>query len=467
MKTKVTIFFLFLSIGLFAQKKYRVVYDYQTEDISYYRMEGNKIVDTLSKPKMNRNSVIELKLKNVNPFAVDVRTSIQEESAIQEGQGLNFSSLLGGLKNFSEDRLDIDIENPSIDSLFVSETSRGEMSTKMEEVNGLIANISAIKNSLKSNLLNPNLDKEQIFKNILEVSISSTDEESRLRSPKENFYLFFADLKKLVKSDTKDIIDDFSNLSKQIESKSNDKNSLTRGAFSTKNYTINKIDNIVQAIDNSKKQTVNSIDELESLYSMLEASSFEKTIDYILEADRVNFELKFVQSDFSNKADIDDNKSTLKVRNIKLFAKGGFKVNTSVALTLNNFGSKSNDFYKKDTLIGSDQNTHFIPNISTMINFYRFAGENFNVGGSFGVSIPISGTDNINGINYLLGPTLFFGSKSRLSLSGGVAYGPVKVLKNGFKVGDTAPDEEISNFTKTVYDFGYYFGLSFSLFNVK
>jgi len=31
---------------------------------------------------MKRNSVIELKLINVNPFAVDVKTDIQEESAI-------------------------------------------------------------------------------------------------------------------------------------------------------------------------------------------------------------------------------------------------------------------------------------------------------------------------------------------------------------------------------------------------
>ena len=102
-----------------------------------------------------------------------------------------------------------------------------------------------------------------------------------------------------------------------------------------------------------------------------------------------------------------------------------------------------------------------------MINFYPFMGDNFNVGGSFGLSIPISGDENISGINFLLGPSLFFGNKSRLSVSGGLAYGPVKRLTNGLSVGDTTSFGSVDNFTKNVYDFGYYFGVSFSLFDIN
>ena len=89
------------------------------------------------------------------------------------------------------------------------------------------------------------------------------------------------------------------------------------------------------------------------------------------------------------------------------------------------------------------------------------------MGGSFGISIPISGDENINGINFLLGPSMFFGNKSRLSVSGGLAYGPVKKLTNGFEVGDTTSFGSVDNFTKSVYEFGYYFGISFSLFDIN
>ncbi|HLW50111.1 MAG TPA: hypothetical protein VKZ78_04000, partial [Sphingobacteriaceae bacterium] len=105
------------------------------------------------------------------------------------------------------------------------------------------------------------------------------------------------------------------------------------------------------------------------------------------------------------------------------------------------------------------------PNLSTMINFYPMMSESFNVGGSFGLAIPIS--DKVGGINFLLGPSIFMGNKNRLSLSGGVAYGPVNRLTNGIKPGDTTELRSLENFTKTVYDFGYFFGVSFSLFDIK
>lgn len=151
-----------------------------------------------------------------------------------------------------------------------------------------------------------------------------------------------------------------------------------------------------------------------------------------------------------------------------MYSKGGFKINTGVALTLNNFGSNSKDFYiDENGVVGADKNNYFAPNLSTMINFYPYTGQNFNIGGSFGLSIPISGDSNVKGINFLLGPSLHFGSKSRLSISGGLAYGPVQKLSNGLKEGDTVSFGSIDNYTKDVYDFGYFFGISFSLFDLN
>ncbi|MCB0439613.1 MAG: hypothetical protein KDD20_12810, partial [Mangrovimonas sp.] len=64
-------------------------------------------------------------------------------------------------------------------------------------------------------------------------------------------------------------------------------------------------------------------------------------------------------------------------------------------------------------------------------------------------------------------PSFFIGSKNRLAFSGGVAYGPVNKLTNGLEVGEQTEIFDIDNYTKSVYDFGYYFGISFSLFDIK
>ncbi|HLT52970.1 MAG TPA: hypothetical protein VKZ97_03745, partial [Flavobacteriaceae bacterium] len=244
------------------------------------------------------------------------------------------------------------------------------------------------------------------------------------------------------------------------------KTELSRGELVATNTTYAQLQNLMTSLNESSANTSQNLQKIKELYTTLEASSFEQTYDYTLEADKVNIELKFVQSDFAEASDSDNEQTTVKTRNLKLFSKGGFKINTSVALTLNNFGDKAKDFYiNEDSVIGEDIDDAFVPNLSTMINFYPVMGENFNLGGSFGLSIPIS--SELKGVNFLFGPSLFLGSNSRLSISGGVAYGPVTKLTNGLEVGDETQVFDIDNYTKNVYDFGYFFGVSFSLFDLN
>lgn len=453
-----------------AQERYRIVYDYQTEKINYLLLDkNNTVIDTLNNHKLKRNSLIELKLKNVNPFAVQVQTDVQEENLIATGQGFNFSSLLGGINSFTGDKIHLNTSDLPDTNLFKLEGgSRGIAATtsSFEDLNNTITNVSALKTTFVSNLLNPNLDKETILNNL--INTADAEQDVRLPSAHDNFYMYLAKVEKSIKDSKSNLERDINMISNEIETSTANDETLSRGELVSRNIALADLQRLISNLSQSTDQSLQSIEELRSLYTILEASNFEQTYDYELSADKVNIELKFVQSDFSNEIDNDDSQNTLKTRNIKLFSRGGFKINTSVAMTLNNFGSKSNDYFIDEAgMVGKDQNDYFVPNLSTMINFYPFMGENFNVGGSFGLSIPISGNDNVNGINFLFGPSLFFGSKSRLSLSGGLAYGPVKKLTNGVEVGDIASFNSIDNFTKNVYDFGYYFGISFSLFDLN
>ena len=451
-----------------AQDRFRVTYDYDTEMVTYLALDKNNAVsDTLDKPRIKRNSLVELTLTNVNPFAVEVLTDVQEENLQSSGQGFNFSSLLGGLNSFTGNQININTPNlPETEAFLAKDDTRGDVGNDYDALNNTITNISAIRNTLLANLVNPNMNKEEIMANLISASEAQMD--ARLPDPRENYPLYISQFEKVLKEDKNALEADINALSNNIDATSDTVQTMSRGQLVARNIAIGELQRLIRDLNTSAEQSLSNLDELRSLYAVLEASDFEQTYDYQLEADRVNIELRFVQSDFSNERSQASDRTTLKTRNIKLFSKGGFKINTSVALTLNNFGSKSNDYFiDEEGIIGSQENDFFIPNLSTMINFYPFIGENFNVGGSFGISIPISGDQDVNGINFLFGPSLFFGNKSRLSVSGGLAYGPVRTLTNGLEVGDSTSFGSVDNFTKNVYDFGYYFGISFSLFDIN
>ncbi|MDY2588337.1 hypothetical protein [Winogradskyella aquimaris] len=469
--TKILFVLILVTSGITtAQERYRITYDYATEKVNYLLLDKNSnIVDTLSNPKLKRNSLVELKLKNVNPFAVQVQTDVKEENLIASGQGFNFSSLLGGINSFTGNQIDLNTSALPDTEVFKSEAgTRGSAAatSNFEDLNNTITNISALKTTFLSNLLNPNLDKETIMKNLVETA--DAEQDVRLPSAKDNFYVYLSKVEKSIKDSRSQLENNINTMSNSIDMEIENNKDLTRGELVSRNIAVADLQRLMSKLNQSTTQSLQSLDELRSLYTVLEASNFEQTYDYELSADKVNVELKFVQSEFSNSIDNDNEPTTLKTRNITMLSKGGFKINTSIAMTLNNFGSNSKDYFiDENSVIGADENDFFVPNLSTMINFYPFMGENFNIGGSFGLSIPISGNDNVNGINFLFGPSMFFGSKSRLSLSGGLAYGPVQKLTNGLEVGDTTSFGSVDNFTKNVYDFGYYFGISFSLFDLN
>ncbi|WP_157957275.1 hypothetical protein [Winogradskyella tangerina] len=459
---------LLCSMTVFGQDRYRVTYDYQTEEVKYLKLDKNgNVSDTLNDSRIKRNSLVELKLQNVNPFAVQVQTDVVEEDLVSAGQGFNFSSLLGGIKSFTDDDINLNTSNLPDTKIFSSESgSRGSASatTNFEDLNNTMTNVSALKTTLLSNLLNPNLDKETIMKNLVETA--DAEQDVRLPSAKYNFYVYLARVEKSIKDSRSQLENNINAMSNELETSMEDEE-VSRGELVSRNIALADLQRLMANLSQSTNRSLESLQELRALYTTLEASNFEQTYDYELSADKVDIELKFMQSDFSNDRDVDDTNTTLKTRHIKLRSKGGFKINTSVAMTLNNFGSNSNKYFLDSGVIGADKNDFFVPNLSTMINFYPFMGENFNIGGSFGLSIPISTNDSIDGVNFLFGPSIFFGSKSRLSLSGGLAYGPVKQLTNGLSVGDTTGFDNVDDFTRNVYDFGYYFGISFSLFDLN
>lgn len=467
---KFLVFLFFLSINSFSQEKYKILYDYKTEKVSFFKVdESFKIIDTLKTPKVKRNSLIEIELDNVNPFAVDVVADVKEEIVHKSNEGFDFGSLLGSISNYSTESLNLTVKNLPNDSLFKSSATRSSsVSNSFANLNEKVSNVSALETTLVSNLSNPNLDKETILENLINAAI--IEEDVRLPNPKDNFYVYLTKFEKILQEDKEDLISEIDGISKEIEKESLFDKEMSRGDLVERSLAKNNLQKLQQSLNLSADKTIQSLQKIKALYALLEASEFSKTYDYQIEADKVNIELKFMQSAFSQESNNGKNDIPIRTRNIKIFSKGGFKINSSLAFTLNNFSSKSNDFFVDgNNIIGADPNNYFIPNLSTMINFYPYSGGSVNIGGSFGISIPISGQNNISGLNFLLGPSLHFGNESRFSVSGGLAYGPVERLKDGLRIGSSTElsTDQINGLTKNVYDLGYFFGVSFSLFDIN
>ncbi len=432
---------LLLSITAVAQKKYLAKYNYQNDQLLYFELDDtNKIIDTISNASLKRGSILTIEVEDVNPFALSIDTSVEEERLHESGGGFNFAGLLGNIQNISGGSLAPNVPELPTNGLIglANDGARGG-STITENLEKLTINLRALKTSLLSDMRNPNLTKDEIIQNV--KYLASLYDDTRLPDPEDNIYFFLETLESLIRSDSE----------KLNAALNSSEEGLSRGAT------------ITRALRSFTEFNANEANEVTDLFSSLEAATFKQVYDYRVNSDKASVEIKFFPK---NEQAIGDNEVPIKVRSIPVKAKGGFKINTGVALTLNNFKNSSKDFFiDQEGLIASSPNDNFVPNLSTMINFYPILGENFNIGGSFGLSIPIA--DNVSGVNFLLGPSLFFGNENRFSFSGGIAFGPVEELTNGLQEGDLAIGNDLEGFTNTVYETGFYFGISFSLFDLN
>ncbi|WP_298894013.1 hypothetical protein [uncultured Psychroserpens sp.] len=480
MRTKFLLLGLLLMVSpnLFAQERYKVVYDFEKDTISYLQLkEETKTYEAINKPKFKRNSLVEIKLMNVNPFALKVNPNITQTDAFREGNNFNIGNLFTSINSIATrpSDLNLNINPPALGTVATDATTqnkiRGDadiMSNNIVVTNTLATDINMTKKFIVSTLVNPKLKKDEIQEKITNFLADVLQVDANIdESPEDNVIPFLIAVRQKVSAANKAVVDQATSLKRSYEDEAEkDEVIAKRENVSSISNSIVALDRLIAEANATKVLSLETLNVIQDLYSALESASFERTIDKEVQRDRMNINLQFMESDFYDSVGLERSNETLRERDIKVYAKGGLKINTSIALTLNNFGSNSKEYFlnSETNAIGADDNDYFVPSIATMVNFYPFMGEKFNVGGSFGLSIPI--TSDVTGVNFLLGPTFFFGSENRLAFSGGIAYGPTEELRNGAQVGDTF-DGDSNQLTRDIYDFGYYFGISFSLFDVK
>lgn len=450
------LFFLFLAFPFFskAQSKYRIETDYLQDKTVYLKLDkNNQVVDTLNKPKFKKNSEVQVKVKNINPFAVSVESSLQGSTVHKNEQGFNFANLLGGTSAFAGKKLALNIEDFSATNKIlgaIGESRSAGTANKLEEFNQLLTDVSAIKESLTADLSNPNLNKESIKGKLLQLA--NKMEDSKLTSPSENFHSFAANLEMIVLTQKQTLVSNVSALSTGLDTlRTNSRGDGPEVAI------LRDLKSLLASLDESTSLSLDNLQKIKSLYSLLESSVFERNFDYILDSDQADLELKFSPSTLLGAGSSSVPNSS---RKIKLSSSGGFKINTGVAFTL--LKTNAQNFYiDGDKMVRSDAFEEFVPGLGTVLNFYPVIGSNFNLGGSFGVSIPLR--SEIKGVSFLIGPSLVLGNENRVVISGGLAYSPVNRLNSGVELNKTTNLTSLDNFVNSVYKPGIFFSVSFNI----
>lgn len=456
MKSIFTLAFTLCYVSVFAQNKYRIETDYLQDRTIYLKLDKyDRVVDTLDKPRFKKNSVVQVKVKSVNPFAVSVEPSFQGTPTHKNEQGFNFANLLGSASGFAGKKLALNIEDFSAANKIFGAAevrdSRGSRASGMiSDFNKLSTEVSAIQEALQADLSNPHLSKEKIRENLLKLA--EQPEDVRLTSPQKNFHLYAANLERILLTDKEAIAGEVTTLVTEIDS-------LKAGSRGDGSEAIilRDLKNLLASLNESATVSVDNLQKIKTLYNLLESSVFERTFDYILDSDQADMELKFSPSTLLGETSSSIPNSSKK---IKISSSGGFKINTSVAFTL--LKTNSQNFYIDDNrTVRGEAYDEFVPGLGTILNFYPMLGNSFNVGGSFGVSIPLR--SEIKGVNFLFGPSLVLGNENRVVISGGVAYSPVNKLTRGVEVGKTTSLTSLDNFVTSIYKPGVFFSVSFNI----
>ena len=154
---------------------------------------------------------------------------------------------------------------------------------------------------------------------------------------------------------------------------------------------------------------------------------------------------------------------TIELAPVAVSVFGGMRVRASVGLNFSQFFSRPQTFFVRDTTLQSSSKDAFVPVLTSFVHFYAPSRKSVSVAGSFGVGFPLGGGENLQSISFFLGPSLLFGKSERIVLNAGLMGGKSEKLSQGYEVGDTYISDSNLAPTISVYELGYFIGVSFNL----
>jgi hypothetical protein len=197
---------------------------------------------------------------------------------------------------------------------------------------------------------------------------------------------------------------------------------------------------------------------LRTTYMELSNNKFSKTYTHTATGDKMKLKLKLTPLDSLERRGMKEI-----VTPIEVGVYGGLRVKASVGLSFGQFFNRPKQFFVRDSILQSSNKDAFSPILTSFVHFYAPSNRPVSLAGSFGVGFPISGGENLQSVSFFLGPSLVFGKNERIVLSTGVMGGKADRLSQGYKLGDQFYSDSNDAPTTSVYELGYFLGISFNL----
>jgi hypothetical protein len=201
------------------------------------------------------------------------------------------------------------------------------------------------------------------------------------------------------------------------------------------------------------------LSELRTAYLELNTNSFSKTYRQNATGEVMKFKVVLTPIDSMQRHGL----KSVETAPVSVQVSGGLRVRASVGLNFGQFFNRPQSYFIRDSVLRSSDKDAFVPFVTSFVHFYSPGARAVSVAGSFGVGFPLGGGESLQSVSFFLGPSLMFGKSERIVLNLGIMGGKTERLSQGYQVGDTYFSDANEAPVGSVYELGYYVGVSFNL----
>lgn len=451
-------------------------YDFLKDDYTFYRVKPGKPPELIEKPVVGRNNTVKVEIVNFNKFVYAAKCTFEAGESDESSQ-VNFMSLLTPLVV------------PQSGASFLSQFGGGNANEENARNGSLFKDRLADQSYLAAQTSYKSLyEVERTLKNI-DFSIS------KLQELKYNKYLPSDSIKKMasllvtkaIKSenashaDFMNTIESLNNaymthlssfkLSSEDFEGAFNRLSSSKGETTAKNPIKRLSDEVTKMEEFYDDDFISvKVNLLENMYESIINTEFRFNASDLAEKDFLDIKLDMYEYPTDDEGlpkavsqtELED-LVMVKNKKLKVTVKGDLKINSSLGLAFpyyaNNFG-----YINVGGEILEQPGNNFAPNISAFMNFYPYNGKLGQLGGTFGLGLPIAGDDR--NLSVFLGGASLFGSKNRIVLNAGASLGQVTQLDMGLQNGEMLDNEFMDVPTRQVWQWGAFLGISFSVADV-
>ena len=216
---------------------------------------------------------------------------------------------------------------------------------------------------------------------------------------------------------------------------------------------------VAEVLPTMENYSLERLIQLRYILEELKANTFSHTFRTQADGDRLRLKLRLDPIDSIRIPGL----SARQLSTLEVPVYGGFKINASLGVSFGSFFDRPQAYFLRDSTIVSEDRDSYSPIITSFIHFYRQSAGTLSVGGAFGIGLSIGNDSGTQAINFLLGPSFILGQGERIALSAGLMGGKVDRLGQGYQVGDNLVSEAGALPLRSVYELGFFVGLSFNV----